>query len=60
MWKKTWSYISYFFLQELPYSNSGTPIAHFHELQKEDPIVKRIQKELATSNVNIYSSQSGK
>ncbi len=34
-------------------------IAYSSELQQEDPMARIIQKKLATSNVNVYSGQSG-
>ena len=58
--KNIWSNISNSLFQESPHTIKGTVIAYLFELQKEDPMARAIQKELATFNVNVYSGQSGK
>ncbi len=57
--KKLWSHINVFLQQESQYATISKVIAYLPELQNEDPMARRIQKKLATPNINFYSGQSG-
>lgn len=58
--KNIWSNINNSLFQESLYAIQGIVIAYFPELQQENPMTWAVQKELATPNVNLYSSQLGK
>lgn len=58
--KKFQSHISDFFLQKSPYAIIDIAIAHLPKLQLENLMARRLQKELVTPNINVYSGQLSK